>query len=551
MRSLRAWFTSLSVVAACSTQDPTQPSEGTARDADPIAPSAPSAPGAPPPGTSPSPPPPPPPPGDAGSATDASDASPPVSCSPPAPAEPRDGDVVVRVDASRGPKGHAAPVAIERLFYGMSIADWMKSDYAPSPRAPFLALLGALRPGVLRWPAGHHSQEYVWPRGGGGQTGHLTLQPADFDAFVALARAVGAEPLIGINIKRGTAAAAADLLRYLNVEKGYGVRWLQLGNEPDLTDGVVPDPATAARQIVEYADALRAVDPAVKLVGPELLTGAHVNGHRGTVDWMGPILAGTGGRIDGVSWHYYPLDSGQKDPASSARISIPHLFQETAPDWHPAGLGYVDEVMPALDSLRARHAPNAKVWITEIAEDPGPAAGAEISDTVAAGLWYADALGRYAEYGPQAVLRWIFHSVSSHKCALVANPGDAPRPTYGTFWMYSRYFGERFVGAETSSITAVAAHAALRSDGAMTVALINKTPQPRRVRVEAAGFTPCSGDALTLAGGGLEGTSFTINGATLDAASADAEIAGAPLSPGELAAIEVPAASFRLVTYRP
>jgi hypothetical protein len=468
------------------------------------------------------------------------------SCEPPPSLADGVADVDVSIDTGRGPKGHAAPVPITRNLYGMNIADWVPADYAPTLKPTYFDLLSALRPGVLRWPAGHRSQEYVWQRGGGGQTGNWTLTPALVDAFIALTKAVGAEPLFAINVKRGTVSSAQDLLHYLNVERGYGVRWLQIGNEPDLTDGMTSGPDQYSGQLEAFVDGLRAVDPSIRIVGPEMLTGAHVSGVNNTLDWMLPILARAGGRIDGISWHYYPLDSAQRNPASSAIMSTEHLFQESAKDWRPAAMAYVDEIMPKFAQLRAAHAPNAEVWVTELAEDPGPGAGAGISETLAGALWVGDILGRYGEYGPGAVLRWHFKGSLDHAYGLLG-PNDVPRPAYGAYWLYARHFGDRFVESASSAsgrsaITEVAVHAAL--------VLVNKKAEPRRVRLTIAGFVPCSAEELTLKGASLSATEFDINGTALTATTAKSGIEMVALDVAHLLDVELPPTSMRLLLYR-
>jgi alpha-L-arabinofuranosidase len=472
----------------------------------------------------------------------------PLPCKPPLQSPGAAPDVRVTVRADRGPKGATQPVIVDRRIVGMNIADWRTQDYVPAPSMAFSTYLAALEPGVLRWPAGHRSQEYIWERGGPGQSGNWVLKPAQVDAFIALARSVGADPLIGINVKRGTVAAAADLVRYLNVDHAYNVKWFQIVNEPDLTDGITPGPEVYAEQLVAFADGMRAVDPTIHVVAPELLTGAHVGGFNGKLDWMTPILTRAGARIDGISWHYYPLDSAQADPRSSATLTIPHLFQETASDWQPAGLSFVDEIMPRLTALRKAHSPTANVWITEIAEDPGPTAGATVSDTMAAAIWVADVLGRYAEHGPAAVLRWLYKGDAVHVYGLI-DPNDKPRPTYGAYWLYARHLGLRFVDSESSAVTSVSAHASLRGDGALTVVLANKTEKPQRVHLSLEAFGACAGNEITLTGERLTSTTFQINDETLNTTNAQGKIAPRPLTPTSLYDVELPPASVRVVAY--
>ena len=430
----------------------------------------------------------------------------------------------------------------------MNIADWRPQDYAPAVAPDVVTWLGALRPGVLRFPAGHTSQQYVWARGGGTQTGSWELTPANLDAFVALNAAVGAEPLIGINVKRGNPAAAADVVRYLNVDHHAGVHWFYVGNEPDLGDGFAASPSAYADQLVTFTDAMLAVDPTIGIIGPEMMSGSNAGGFQGSVDWLTPIVTRMGARTAGISWHFYPLDSGQPAPWSSAIVTIPHLFQETAPDWQEAGMSFVDQIMPALAVLRDAHAPAASIWITEMAEDPGPAAGAGVSDTQAAALWSSDALGRYAEYGPGAVVRFLFRS---ENLAYALLDGDGhPHPTYGAYWLLARYFGDHFVDSTTDAVSAVAAHAALRSDGALTVALVNKTTSPQHVLLDVSGFCAQSASELTHAGDGqLTSQTFTIEGQTLTSANVGAGIAATPLAPSRLFDTIVPAASLRVLVY--
>ena len=479
------------------------------------------------------------------------EAPPPGPCFTSAMIEPKSSssDVVVTIHPNEGPHG-ASPAKVDRRLYGTSIADWRPNDYAPNPNPTFLAYLKALRPGVLRWPAGHRSQEYIWERGGGDQHGDFTLTAAHIDAFIALAKAVSAEPLFAINVKRGSPGVAASLVRYLNVEKGYGVRFFQIGNEPDLTDGITQSPSVYAADLVRFVDAMRAVDPNIRIIGPELLTGAHVGGIHKTTDWMTPILAETGKRINGISWHYYPLDSGQPNPSSSAIVSVPHLFQESASDWPPAGMSFVNTIMPTLATLRDTHAPGAEIWVTEFAEDPGPAAGTGISDIVAGALWSIDALGRYAEHAPGAVLRWIFQTVEGHGYGLLDGQ-HRPRASYAALWLHARHVGDRYVRTETSALTKVAAHAAFREDGALTLVLVNKTEEEARVHVDLGGHCVSGATSLTFEGDGLTSKSFRIEGKPFDEATATNGLPPTPIATDALFDTVLPKTSIRVIGFSP
>jgi hypothetical protein len=450
----------------------------------------------------------------------------------------------VKVSAAAGAKGAPAPVVTNRRIYGMSIADWMPADYVPVPNPKYLSYLQSLQPGILRWPAGTRSQFYIWERGGPGQSGDWVLTPDHLAAFMALAHAANAEPLLAINVKRGTVAAAQDLVHYANVEQNWGVRWLQLGNEPEAD---YSDLDSISDALNEFAKAVRDVDPSVRIVAPELFQSAYSTDKEKNA--LTPILARTKD-IDAVSFHYFPLDSNQTDPNSSARVTIPHLLQETAPDWIPSGLSYIDQIMPVFTSIRGGLAPRSEFWITELGEDAGLGKGAGVSDTIAGALWVGDALGRLAEYGPGALVRWIFKATPADMVGLL-DVNDDPRPTYGAYWLYARAFGDRWVDTTTSMIRNVSAHAALRSDGALTVMLVNKTSSTCRVQVAIDGFRPASADSLTLQGGGLASTSFQLNGQALTVDAAQGGIPPTPVDANDLFDVSMPDASIRVLVYRP
>ena len=453
--------------------------------------------------------------------------APPTTPPRPEPAAEAEPDATVRVvvDATRGPHGNWTP-RLDRDFYGVNVADWRPQDYQPAPDPEFLAYLSALRPGVLRWPAGHTSQSLVWERAPEAEGAEHVLTQTHVEAFLRLAREAGAKPLIAVNLKTGTPEAAADLVRYVNVEKGHGVTWWQVGNEPDHQDGLTRDPAHYAERYLRFAEAMRAVDPGIKLVGAEIMTGAHVVGCNGAPDWLTPILRAAGHEMDAVSWHYYPLDSNQRSTTSSAYPTRENLFQESAPDWCPSSLAFADQVFPHLRRARDAHAPGAQVWVTEIAEDSGNGGQEGLVGTTAAFLWTADVLGRFAAHGPDAMAKFVFKSGASHRFTLLDEDGD-PRPAYAAYWLYARHFGDGIVHAESDRTHGVAAHAALRADGALTLVLVNKERRAHVVDLDVTGHAMANATGFVAKGASYEDARVTVNGVLLD----EANVAG----PGELA----------------
>lgn len=430
-------------------------------------------------------------------------------CSPTAPA-----DVQVTVTSKAGPLGAGAPRPLSNKLWSMNIDDLQPQDYAPTLDANFVAYLKALKPAMLRWPSGVNSQYYQYSET---KTGKYVLSPAFLDHFIALCRAVNAEPFIGVNTLNGSPENAAALVKFLNVTRGYKVRYFHLGNEPGV-NGVTAtsSPQTYAATFLRFQQAMRAADANIKFVGAELMTGGEVLGISPYVDWLTPILQGTQrSPMDAVAWHYYPKDSSQTNVKSSAAATPNNLLIETANDWPPAGMDFPATILPKIKGLLGVYAPKAEIWVDEIAEDSGKANGVGTAELAVGALWLADELGRFAEYGTDAAFRFIFKTSADHGYALL-DPTNHPRPDYYAYWLYAQQFGDQMVGSTTSDLKDVAVHAATRtSDGTLRVMLVNKTTHKQAVNLKLTDYAPTTAFRYLLQGEALTSTSMTLNGAQL------------------------------------
>jgi len=181
-----------------------------------------------------------------------------------------------------------------------------------------------LRPAFIRWPGGNVAQDYRWMWGIGPRDERVTWanlawknepEPSDFgtDEFVMFARAVGAEPSITVNVEGGgaTVAEAAAWVEYCNgpATSKYGamrasnghtapfaVKFWEVGNEiwGDWVRGH-SDAETYARNYNRYAQAMRAVDPSIKLIA----VGDN------DMNWNRTVLREAGRNIDYLAIHHY------------------------------------------------------------------------------------------------------------------------------------------------------------------------------------------------------------------------------------------------------
>ncbi|HEY8149291.1 MAG TPA: alpha-L-arabinofuranosidase C-terminal domain-containing protein [Vicinamibacteria bacterium] len=224
-------------------------------------------------------------------------------------------------------------------------ASLLPGDAALGVRADVEARVAALRPAFLRWPGGNVAQDYHWIWGVGPRDRRPVWvnlswrnepEPGDIgtDEFIALSRRVGAEPSITANVEgRGAnAEEAAAWVEYCNGPatskygamraanghpEPYKVKLWELGNEiwGDWVRGH-SDAQTYAGNAVRYAQAMRAVDPAIELIA------VGDNDMR----WNRTVLAVAGSSIDYLAIHHY---YGRKQMADDARnLMARPLFHE-------------------------------------------------------------------------------------------------------------------------------------------------------------------------------------------------------------------------------
>jgi len=199
------------------------------------------------------------------------------------------------------------------------------ADFAPGGvRRDVFDKIEILKPAFIRWPGGNVAQDYHWLWGIGARDERVTWtnlswknepEPSDFgtDEFVMFARAVGAEPSITVNVEgRGaTAVEAAAWVEYCNgpatskygamrAANGhaapFGVKFWEVGNEiwGNWVRGH-SDAQTYARNYNRYAQAMRAVDPSIKLIA----VGDN------DMSWNRTVLREAGRNIDYLAIHHY------------------------------------------------------------------------------------------------------------------------------------------------------------------------------------------------------------------------------------------------------
>lgn len=239
---------------------------------------------------------------------------------------------------------------LRRIIYnGIYEPDSPLSD-SDGFRKDVIDALKTLHPATLRWPGGNFASAYDWTCGVSPERQPvydpvwMVVEPNTFgtDEFVKYCRKVGAEPYICVNLGDGSQREAMRWVEYCNGKPGtdmadrrvkngaaepYGVKYWGLGNElcGDWQIGH-KSAAVYATGALEYAKAMRLIDPAIELVAAG---GIHMRDfERVERNWDRVILEKLAGVVDFVGLHFY----ARRLPVSSDE-GILYRQHMAEPEW--------------------------------------------------------------------------------------------------------------------------------------------------------------------------------------------------------------------------
>ncbi|WP_329181968.1 cellulose binding domain-containing protein [Streptomyces sp. NBC_01477] len=388
-------------------------------------------------------------------------------------------------------------------------------------------LLSAAGIKTVRYPGGSYGDIYHWQTNT--TEGGYVAPDTDFDTYMGTVKAAGAQPIIIANYGSGTPQEAADWVRYANVTKGYGAKYWEIGNEVYgngeygsnwETDKHSSHSATTyATNLLQYASAMKAVDPTVKIGAVLTTPGSWPDGITGpgdTQDWNHTVLSIAGSKIDFVIVHHYPNATSAPDLLGRPHAEIP---------------GMASTLHSLIKQYAGSNAANVGIAVTE-------ANGNYDSDTSPSGLFAPDEYLTWMENGAFTLDWWDMHNgtdcsrittvegATDYNDGGILSSGASCEPPLNT--PFAPYYGTQMITKlgspgdalvqADSSASLVTAHAVKRSNGDVDVMLINKDPgNAATVSLSYSGFTPSS-SAPTVYTYGKNATSIT-SAATGTAAS--------------------------------
>ncbi len=231
---------------------------------------------------------------------------------------------------------------------------------------------------IIRYPGGNFVSGYNWLDGIGPKQDRprvldkawnsINTNQFGTDEFMMWCKAVGTQPLMGLNLGTGTAEQAAALVEYCNVEKGtrwsdlrrkngtaepYKVKHWCLGNEMDGPWQI--GHMTAAEYGMKAADAARQMryvdpDPSLQLVacgssGPLMPT---------YLEWDREVLEQCYQYVDALSLHRYVGNSQEDTGGDTSKYMAINLTMDRQ----------IAETVAVCDLVRGRRRSPKKLWLS-------------------------------------------------------------------------------------------------------------------------------------------------------------------------------------------
>ena len=205
-------------------------------------------------------------------------------------------------------------------------------------REDVLEKVKELAPPLIRFPGGTFVKTFHWEDGVGPKDQRRASKNLiwgginDFQfgtcEFIDYCRAVGAEPVLVVNLSTGSPDEAAHWVEYCNgtentyyanlrrshgYEEPFNVKYWALGNEeaaePDA--GRHQDPNRYVEDVWQFIKLMKLTDPSIQLIA---------DGERGNPEWNRIILQGLDGAIDYISFHGY-VDTSESPYSIFERIN--------------------------------------------------------------------------------------------------------------------------------------------------------------------------------------------------------------------------------------
>ena len=396
------------------------------------------------------------------------------------PAVETDYDVVVDVNETKG--------TVSPLLMGFNTIYCFENDALwEDGNGQIPSLMKKMNTGILRYPGGAVVNRYHWNNLNGEgwkdnwdpnydpANDHPESDYMDVDEYMVNVEAIGAEPMLGINMGSGMkydrvqdgVDEAVALVQYC-LDKGYNVKYWYLDNE------AYHSGANYTMTAAEYADQINLYAPAMRAVNPdiEFIVNWKRNITSGTAS-METLIEKAGDNIDIMEVHWY-----WQFGLSTFDLWLNSFPMSTKNQWYN-GFDYVREIMafkPLVNSLGQGH---IKLATNEWNLGPSPS-DEETPSKFESALMISEQFSQFIDAGLFMANFWGVHWPNSSGAAVnryLLDPTNnySPNPLVSVFEMYGDAMGGMQVKC-SSLKTGVYDVAVLNEDtNELYIYLLNKT----------------------------------------------------------------------------
>jgi len=263
-----------------------------------------------------------------------------------------------------------------RAIYGGIYEPGSKLSDATGFRKDVLAEIRQLGVPIIRYPGGNFVSGYNWLDGVGPKQerprvldkawNSINSNQFGTNEFMAWAKAVGTEPLMGLNLGTGTPEQAAALVEYCNVDSGtkwselrrkhgfaepYKAKHWCLGNEMDGPWQIGHMTATEyGMKAQDAARQMRLVDPSVQLIA----CGSSTPFMPTYLEWDRQVLEECYEYVDGLSLHRYFENTAKTTGADSAKFLAMNLSMDRQ----------IAETLAVCDLVRGHKRSPKSLWLS-------------------------------------------------------------------------------------------------------------------------------------------------------------------------------------------
>ena len=369
------------------------------------------------------------------------------------------------------------------------------------------------KPGILRIPGGSWSDETYW-NGNGVRDGkkfdlskrkghqweidYSDWKPgfsvlkdgslADFHGHTDMlqlhkfAKAHSQEAMVTVNAGMGTPEMAAEWVRWANKKMGFDVKYWEIGNELEgdwelgniRPDGTKMDATKYAALYTQFAKAMKAVDPTIKIGG--------ATNSSDSIVYVEELLKQAGDHVDFISFHTYPVDARIKEPRKVLNEAA-RLSRAT------------DNIHKWIKQYQPKRSGEIEIGITEwhvqVHEN-------ENTCNILSGVWCCRFIGEMFKSKVTFANQWDTFSTTAHGGHGLFSDKDLskPRAPYWALWLWSNHMGDRLVESNVNGHDDVISYATMDGD-TPAIMLINQSAD-EVIKADINGLEYDSGQAITL-----------------------------------------------------